>query len=74
MRAGQNGDGEMSVVWTRGKGCAELADLLTGGGSSRITGDLAEECINHRARSPRIPQAPGVVRSRQRGGAGGIQP
>ncbi len=49
MKAGQSGGGSMAVVWTRGKGCAELADLLTGGASSRITGDLAEECIHHRA-------------------------
>ena len=38
-----------AVVWTRGKGCAELAELLGGGESSRISGDPAEECINHRA-------------------------
>lgn len=37
------------VVWTRGKGCADLADLLGGGEATRITGDLAEECIEHRA-------------------------
>lgn len=37
------------VVWTRGKGCSELADLLAVGDSSRITGDLASECIEHRA-------------------------
>lgn len=36
------------VVWTRGKGCAELADLLGDGESNRITGDLAEECISLR--------------------------
>jgi hypothetical protein len=36
------------VVWTRGKGCAELADLLGDGESNRITGDLVEECISRR--------------------------
>ena len=41
--------GGFSVVWTRGKGCSELADLLTRGLSNRITGDLVEACINHRA-------------------------
>ena len=49
MTAGRSGARGMSVVWTRGKGCSELADLLNGGDSSRITGDLVEECINHRA-------------------------
>ncbi|HLF60305.1 MAG TPA: hypothetical protein VI980_03900 [Acidimicrobiia bacterium] len=43
------GTGGFSVVWTRGKGCSELADLLTGGRSNRLSGDLAEGCINHRA-------------------------
>lgn len=46
------------VVWTRGKGCSELADLLAAGDSNRITGDLAEQCIEHRAGllvSRRIP-------------------
>ena len=37
------------MVWTRGKGCAELADLLADGGANRVSGDLAEECISHRA-------------------------
>jgi len=38
---------QQAVVWTRGRGCAELADLL--GPSSRISGDPAEECIDRRA-------------------------
>lgn len=38
-----------SVVWTRGRGCAELADLLADGASDRITGDSTRECIEHRA-------------------------
>ncbi len=38
-----------SVVWTRGKGCAELAELIGGSGSPRVTGDLAEKCIENRA-------------------------
>ena len=43
------GPGRRAVVWTRGKGCAELADLLGGGESSRVSGDPAEACINYRA-------------------------
>lgn len=39
-----------SVVWTRGRGCAELAELLGGGAETRrIQGDLVQECIDHRA-------------------------
>ena len=38
-----------AVVWTRGKGCAELADLLADGEPDRVSGDPAEECISHRA-------------------------
>ena len=41
--------GTEQVVWTRGKGCAELAELLASGVTARIQGDLAEECIEHRA-------------------------
>ncbi len=37
------------VVWTRGKGCSELANLLSRGEPARITGDLAEGCISERA-------------------------
>lgn len=40
---------ELSVVWTRGKGCLELAETLSDGSASRIRGDLGEECIEHRA-------------------------
>jgi hypothetical protein len=40
---------EMRVVWTRGNGCSELAALLSEGEPDRITGDLVEQCINHRA-------------------------
>ena len=39
----------MRVVWTRGKGCHELAEALGGGESSRIKGDVSEECISERA-------------------------
>lgn len=38
-----------AVVWTRGKGCAELAGLLAAGEPDRISGDPAEECISYRA-------------------------
>lgn len=37
------------VVWTRGKGCAELAELLGGGDGGRIKGNLEEACIERRA-------------------------
>ncbi|HEU4916590.1 MAG TPA: hypothetical protein VFV13_08500 [Acidimicrobiia bacterium] len=40
---------EMRVVWTRGSGCAELATLLSAGEPDRITGDLIQQCIDHRA-------------------------
>ena len=39
----------LSVVWTRGKGCAELAALLDDGEPSRIGGDLTDECVEARA-------------------------
>ena len=39
----------MKVVWTRGKGCLELAEALGGGETSRIKGDVSEECISERA-------------------------
>jgi len=39
----------LRVVWTRGKGCAELAELLGRGDADRISGDLADECISSRA-------------------------
>lgn len=41
--------GRLDVVWTRGKGCAELADLLGEGDSARIKGKLEQACIDHRA-------------------------
>lgn len=40
---------DFSVVWTRGRGCGELAELLAEGEASRIAGDLTEACIDHRA-------------------------
>jgi CBS domain-containing protein len=36
-------------VWTRGKGCLELAETLAGESVNRISGDLGEGCIEHRA-------------------------
>lgn len=39
----------MRVVWTRGKGCLELAEALSGEKSSRIKGDVADGCISERA-------------------------
>ncbi|HEY6627596.1 MAG TPA: hypothetical protein VI193_01270 [Acidimicrobiia bacterium] len=49
MTVGGQAGGGFSVVWTRGKGCSELADLLAGAQSNRITGDLVEACISYRA-------------------------
>lgn len=46
--AAAGGDG-LKVVWTRGKGCLELAEVLGGENSDRITGDVAENCIQERA-------------------------
>lgn len=37
------------VLWTRGQGCGELAALLSDGDPVRVKGDVAEECIRHRA-------------------------
>jgi CBS domain-containing protein len=37
------------VVWTRGRGCAELADLLANGSPTRVHGDLRSECVAARA-------------------------
>jgi hypothetical protein len=37
------------VVWTRGKGCYELAEVLGGEASGRIQGDVADGCIAERA-------------------------
>lgn len=42
-------DSDLRVLWTRGKGCSELAEALGGDSADRITGDLAESCINERA-------------------------
>lgn len=39
----------LDVVWTRGKGCSELAVLLGGDGAGRIKGNLEEACIDTRA-------------------------
>jgi hypothetical protein len=39
----------MRVVWTRGAGCSELAELLSDGVPNRVSGDLVEGCIDQRA-------------------------
>lgn len=39
----------MRVVWTRGRGCHELAHALGGGEADRIQGDVSETCIKERA-------------------------
>jgi hypothetical protein len=46
--AAAGGDG-LKVVWTRGRGCLELAEVLGGENTDRITGDVAENCIQGRA-------------------------
>ena len=38
-----------AVVWTRGAGCGELADLLATGKAVRCEGDLARACLEQRA-------------------------
>lgn len=40
---------DLTVVWTRGKGCAELADLLAFNETNRIVGDVDDACISQRA-------------------------
>lgn len=40
---------EQNVVWTRGKGCLELAEILASGEPNRVQGDLVEGCIENRA-------------------------
>jgi len=38
-----------SVVWARGPGCRDLADLLAGGEAGRVGPDLRASCIEQRA-------------------------
>lgn len=38
-----------SVVWTRGRGCADLAKALGEGSPRRVQGDLTEACVSSRA-------------------------
>ncbi|HUF96399.1 MAG TPA: hypothetical protein VMO52_09995 [Acidimicrobiia bacterium] len=40
---------EQNVVWTRGKGCFELAEILSTGEPNRVQGDLSRGCIENRA-------------------------
>jgi len=40
---------DLTVVWTRGKGCHELAAALAGDEANRLTGGLADGCIEERA-------------------------
>ncbi len=40
---------QAKVVWTRGKGCHELAEALGGDQAARVQGDVAESCISERA-------------------------
>ena len=37
------------VVWTRGRGCSELAELLGGDTAIRSSGDLTDACVEARA-------------------------
>lgn len=43
-----NGD-QLRVVFTRGKGCHELAEVLGGDQVGRVQGDLSESCLDERA-------------------------
>lgn len=36
------------VAWTRGKGCADIADRLAGGTALKVDGDLGRSCIRER--------------------------
>lgn len=45
----EQNDDSLKVVYTRGKGCHELAEALGGDDSGRVTGDVAEICIRERA-------------------------
>jgi hypothetical protein len=50
MVSGPSHADDLSIVWTRGRGCLELAELLTNGGAAtRIAGDLPTDCIEYRA-------------------------
>lgn len=49
MNRQSRGDAAHEVVWTRGKGCSELAEILGRGEAGRIKGDLEEACIGNRA-------------------------
>ena len=40
---------DFRVVWTRGKGCLELAEALGGHDVDKIQGDVADGCIERRA-------------------------
>ncbi|HEX6300048.1 MAG TPA: hypothetical protein VF148_06260 [Acidimicrobiia bacterium] len=54
-----NGD-QLRVVFTRGKGCHELAEVLGGDQVGRVQGDLAESCLDERADvlvSKKLPSA-----------------
>lgn len=46
---GSDEDREPNVVWTRGKGCSELAEAIGGRPAERLQGDLAKGCIDQRA-------------------------
>ncbi len=49
MRNGSPYDDAFTVVWTRGRGCVELAELLGAGEPRRVAGDLREQCVDLRA-------------------------
>lgn len=51
----------LRVLWTRGKGCVELADALSGGHPIRATGDVKAACVQHRIDmlvARKMPHAP----------------
>lgn len=51
---------ETPVLWTRGRGCRELAGLLGAGEPARVRGDLLEEALEHRSAmvvSRRLPDS-----------------
>lgn len=45
----QAGEATLRVVWTRGKGCRELAELLGNPDSPRVSGSPVDACVSEKA-------------------------
>jgi hypothetical protein len=60
MQPGPSLPDDLAVVWARGRGCLELAELLGGAEPKRIEGGhLVEECIDRRADLLVVRKLPG---------------